>query len=109
MLVYAPEDASVVFIVGLLSDWFVRVDRRAIELSEALARAPAGAESLAIRDGLTRALGPMEISVDVLLAAARAGLTVIQAELLAYLQMGLDEPGDRRRDQRWAKPRSDIG
>ena len=31
----------------------------------------------------------MEISLDVLLAAARAGLTVIQAELLAYLQMGL--------------------
>ena len=89
MLVHALEDASVVFIVGLLSDWFVRVDRRAIQLSEALARAPAGAEKLAIRDGLTRALGPMEISVDVLLAAARAGLTVIQAELLAYLQMGL--------------------
>jgi DNA-binding NarL/FixJ family response regulator len=89
MLVHALEDASVVFILGLLSDWFVRVDRRAIQLSEALARAPAGAEKLAIRDGLTRALGPMEISIDVLLAAARAGLTVIQAELLAYLQMGL--------------------
>jgi DNA-binding CsgD family transcriptional regulator len=89
MLVHALEDASVVFIVGLLSDWFVRVDRRAIQLSEALARAPAGAEKLAIRDGLTRALAPMEISIDVLLAAARAGLTVIQAELLAYLQMGL--------------------
>jgi DNA-binding CsgD family transcriptional regulator len=89
MLVHALEDVSVVFIVGLLSDWFVRVDRRAIQLSEALARAPAGAEKVAIRDGLTRALAPMEISIDVLLAAARAGLTVIQAELLAYLQMGL--------------------
>lgn len=85
----ALEDVSAVFIVALLSDWFVRVDRRAIQLSETLVRAPAGAETVAIRDGLTRALGPMEISIDVMLAAGRADLTVIQAELLAYLEMGL--------------------
>lgn len=89
LLVRVLQDTSVVIIVGLLADRFVRVDRRAIELSETLARAPAGAETLAIREGLTRALSPMEISLDVLLAAARAGLTVTQAELLAYLQMGL--------------------
>lgn len=89
VLVHALEDASVVVIIALLSDWFVRVDRRALELSDALAKAPAGAEKVAIRDGLTRVLGPLEISVDVLLAAGRAGLTVIQAELLAYLELGL--------------------
>jgi len=89
LLVHAIEDASVVLIIGLLADWFVRVDVRAIELSEALAKAPAGAEKLAIRDGLRRALGPMEISLDVLLAASRTGMTVIQAELLAYLVLGL--------------------
>ena len=89
MLVHALEDAAVVVIVGVLADWFVRVDARAIALSEALAKAPAGAETLAIRDGLTRALGPMEISIDVLLAASRQGLTVVQAELLAYLVLGL--------------------
>ena len=89
MLIHALEDASVVAIVGVLSDWFVRVDGRAIALSESLARAPAGAERLAIRDGLARALGPMEISIDVLLAASREGLTVVQAELLAYLVLGL--------------------
>jgi DNA-binding CsgD family transcriptional regulator len=89
MVVHAIEDGSVVFIVALLSDWFVRVDVRAIALSEALAKAPAGAEKLAIRDGLRRALGPMEISMDVLLAASREGLTVLQAELLAYLVLGL--------------------
>jgi DNA-binding CsgD family transcriptional regulator len=89
MLVHALEDVAVVVIIGVLSDWFVRVDARAIALSEALAQAPAGAEKLAIRDGLTRALGPMEISIDVLLAAARSGLTVVQAELLAYLVLGL--------------------
>jgi len=88
-LVSALEEASVVMIVGVLSDWLVRVDRRALELNEMLGRVPEGAETVAIREGLTRALGPMELSLDVLLAAARAGLTVIQAELLAYLQMGL--------------------
>jgi LuxR family maltose regulon positive regulatory protein len=89
VLVHALEDASVVVILSLLADWFVRVDHRALVLSEALARAPAGAEKLAIREGLKRALGPIEISVDVLLAAGRVGLTVIQAELLAYLALGL--------------------
>jgi len=89
LLVHGLEDAAVVVIIGLLADWFVRVDARAIALSESLAQAPAGAEKLAIRDGLTRALGPMEISIDVLLAASREGLTVIQAELLAYLVLGL--------------------
>jgi len=89
LLVHALEDALVVVILSLLVDWFVRVDHRALVLSEALARAPAGAEKLAIREGLKRALGPIEISVDVLLAAGRAGLTVIQAELLAYLALGL--------------------
>jgi DNA-binding CsgD family transcriptional regulator len=89
VLVNALSDASVVVIIGVLSDWFVRVDARAIALSEALAKAPPGAEKLAIREGLTRAYGPMEISLGVLLAASREGLTVIQAELLAYLALGL--------------------
>jgi DNA-binding CsgD family transcriptional regulator len=89
LLVHALEDSSVVVIVALLSDWFVRVDVRAIALSEELAKAPAGAEKLAIREGLRRAMGPMEISMDVLLAASREGLTVLQAELLAYLVLGL--------------------
>ena len=89
LVVHVIEDASVVFILALLSDRFVRVDVRAIELSEALAKTPAGAEKLAIREGLRRALGPMEISMDVLLAASREGLTVLQAELLAYLVLGL--------------------
>jgi DNA-binding CsgD family transcriptional regulator len=44
---------------------------------------------VAIRDAVSRALGPMEISLDVLLAASRDGLTIIQAELLAYLALGL--------------------
>lgn len=89
LLVHALEDASVVVILALLSDWFVRVDRRALDLSEAVARAPAGTESLALREGLRRALGPLDVPVDVLVTAGEAGLTVIQAELLAYLALGL--------------------
>jgi len=89
LVVHALEDVSVVFIIALLTSWFVRVDVRAIELSEAVAKAPAGAEKLAIREGLRKALGPMEISMEVLLAASREGLTVLQAELLAYLVLGL--------------------
>jgi DNA-binding CsgD family transcriptional regulator len=89
LLVHLLEDVAVIIIIGVLSDWFVRVDGRALALSEALAKAPAGAEKLAIREGLTRAYGPMEISLGVLLAASREGLTVVQAELLAYLALGL--------------------
>lgn len=88
-LVGALEEASVVVIVGLLSDALLRVDQRVVALSETLTHAPAGAEKLTIREGLTRALGPMEISLDVLLAAAGAGLNLIQTELLAYLVLGL--------------------
>ncbi len=88
-LVRAVADVAAVAVVGLLADWALRVDARAIAVSEVLAAAPAGAADVAIRDGLTRAIGPMEIPIDVVLAASREGLTVTQAELLAYLVLGL--------------------
>lgn len=85
----AVEDATVLLIVAVLSDWFVRVDRRAVHLSEAIGASPLGTEQVALREGLQRALGIMDIPVDVVLAAAQVGLTVTQAELLAYLVLGL--------------------
>jgi DNA-binding CsgD family transcriptional regulator len=85
----AVEDATVLLIVAVLADWFVRVDKRALQLNEALSGAPIATEQLAIREGLQRALGIMHIPVDVVLAAAQIGLTVTQAELLAYLVLGL--------------------
>jgi DNA-binding CsgD family transcriptional regulator len=88
-LVDAFEDGAVIVVVAALSDWFVRVDRRAVELSEALSASPLGGTELTIREGLQRALGTMEMPVDVVLAAAQLGLTVVQAELLAYLVLGL--------------------
>ena len=71
MLVNALEDAAVVVIIGALSDWFVRVDARALALSEALAngagRRREGGHPRRPHPGSP----PMEISLDVLLAASR--------------------------------------
>ena len=88
-LVEAFDDGAVILVVALLSDWFVRVDRRALELNEALHARRFGPEHLALREGLQRALGSMDVPLDVVLAASRLGLTAIQAELLSYLMLGL--------------------
>jgi DNA-binding CsgD family transcriptional regulator len=48
-----------------------------------------GAEELAIREGLERALRTIDIPIDAVLSAGRMGLTANQAELLAYLMLGL--------------------
>jgi DNA-binding CsgD family transcriptional regulator len=89
MLVGAFEDASFLIVMAFLSDWFVRVDRRALELNAALRAHRFGPEHIAIREGLGRALGNMDIPLDVVLAAGQLGLTAIQAELLTYLVIGL--------------------
>ena len=88
-LVEAFDDGAVILVVAVLSDWFVRVDRRALELNEALHAPRFEPEHLAIREGLQRALGNMDVPLDVVLAAGRLGLTAIQAELLSYLMLGL--------------------
>ena len=88
-LVEAFENGSVLLVVAFLSDWFVRVDRRALELNKALQAPRFGPEHIAIREGLERALGSMDVPLDVVLAAGRLGLTAIQAELLSYLVLGL--------------------
>jgi len=88
-LAQAFEDAALLLMVAILCDWFVRVDRRAVELSEAMSASPLDGTQLTIREGLQRVLGTMQMPVDVVLAAAQLGLTVVQAELLAYLVLGL--------------------
>jgi DNA-binding CsgD family transcriptional regulator len=85
----AFEDVVLLVIVAALPDWFVRVDKRALELSEALSNAPLNGNQVAMREGLQRALGAAELPVDVVLAAAQLRLTVVQTELLAYLAVGL--------------------
>ena len=81
--------AIALVVVALLSDRFVLVDRRAVELNEALQAPPFAAEQVAVRHGLSLALRTMDIPIDVVLAAGRIGLTAIQAELLSYLVIGL--------------------
>lgn len=88
-LASAFERIGALMVVAFLSDWFVRVDRRALELNEALNAHRFGPEHLAIREGLQRALGNMDVPLDAILAAGRLGLTAIQAELLSYLMLGL--------------------
>jgi DNA-binding CsgD family transcriptional regulator len=81
--------AIALVVVALLSDRFVLVDRRAIELNEALQAPPFADGQVPVRHGLQLALRTMDIPIDVVLAAGRIGLTAIQAELLSYLVMGL--------------------
>ena len=83
------ERIGALMLVAFLADWFVRVDRRALELNEALQAPRFGPEHIAIREGLERALGGTNIPIDVVLAAGQLGLTAIQAELLSYLVLGL--------------------
>ena len=88
-LASAFERIGALMVVAFLSDWFVRVDRRALELNEALHAPRFSPEQIAIREGLERALGGTDVPLDVVLAAGQLGLTAIQAELLSYLVMGL--------------------
>jgi hypothetical protein len=81
-LAAAFDNAVALIVVAFLSGWFVCVDRRALELSEAANAPPVAAEQGAVRDSLLLPLRTTEIPVDVLLAARGIGLTVIQAELL---------------------------
>ena len=88
-LASAFERIGALMLVAFLSDWFVRVDRRALALNEALHAPRFGPEHIAIREGLQRALGNLAIPLDVVLAAGQLGLTAIHAELLSYLVLGL--------------------
>jgi DNA-binding CsgD family transcriptional regulator len=83
------EGVVAIVVVGALVDWSIRIDRRALALNEALYAAPFGVEQLAIREGLLRALRTMDVPIDVILTAGQVGLTALQAELLAYLMLGL--------------------
>lgn len=87
-LTEALETPIMLLVVAVLADRFVLVDRRALELNDALS-APFAHHPVPVREGLTRALGGLEIPIDVILTAGRMGLTAIQAELLSYLVMGL--------------------
>jgi DNA-binding CsgD family transcriptional regulator len=88
-LAAAVQDVIALLVVAVLSDWFVRVDPRAMKLTAILDAPPFAADHVEIRGGLERALGVMDMPLEVAIAAGRIGLTAIQAQLLSYLVVGL--------------------
>jgi DNA-binding CsgD family transcriptional regulator len=87
---YALQDALVMIGVSILSEGLRRL-QRSVPGNLAAIPAPTLLESrqTTVRDGLARALRTTEAPVDAVLAAGQAGLTVLQAELLPYLLLGL--------------------
>ena len=72
-----------------LAHRYVRIDRRAVELSNALKVPAFGPEELKVRQRLARALQAPDLPVDAVITAGHLGLTAQQAELLAHLMIGL--------------------
>jgi DNA-binding CsgD family transcriptional regulator len=85
----ALQDAVVMIGVSLLSEASARLDWSAHGPAAVVQMPTLGAEQLAIREGLARALQTIDIPVDAILAAGEVGLTALQAEVLAYLLLGL--------------------
>jgi DNA-binding CsgD family transcriptional regulator len=83
------QDAVVMIGVSLLSQASARLDWSAHGPAAVVQMPTLGAQQLAIREGLARALQTIDIPVDAILAAGEVGLTALQAEVLAYLLLGL--------------------
>jgi DNA-binding CsgD family transcriptional regulator len=83
------EDVIILLVLGALSHQYVKVDRRAIELSEAMQAPEFGPEQLGFRQRLARALRAPDLPVDAVIAAGHLGLTAQQAELMGHLVIGL--------------------
>ena len=89
-LAEAAEDLLTVAVLALMVDWFLAVDRRAMQLSEAIATArTANVSDIELRQRLALAAGESPLPIDTLVAGGRLGLTVDQIELLGYLLLGL--------------------
>jgi DNA-binding CsgD family transcriptional regulator len=89
-LAEAAEDLLTVAVLALMVDWFLAVDRRALELSQAVTIARSGNVSdIELRQRLALAAGESPLPIDTLLVGGQLGLTVDQIELLGYLLLGL--------------------
>ncbi len=87
------EDVVVALVIGLLADWYVRVDRRAVALTDALAALGyVGASPAALHRDLVRATTGVVLPVDSLLAGGQVGLKMQETELLGLLMLGLTNP-----------------
>lgn len=89
-LAEAAEDLLTVAVLALMIDWFLAVDRRAMELSKAVATARSGdVSNIQLRQRLALAASESPLPIDTLLVGGQLGLTVDQVELLGYLLLGL--------------------
>lgn len=85
----AADDLLTVAVIAILVDWFMSVDRRAMELAAALRAGEALGESpIEVRRRLAVAAGESPVPVDTLVVAGQLGLTANQIELLGYLVLG---------------------
>ena len=89
-LAEAAEDLLTVAVLAIMVDWFLAVDERAMQLSEAIATARSGSVSdIELRRRLALAAGESPLPIDTLLVGGQLGLTADQVELLGYLLLGL--------------------
>jgi len=89
-LAEAAEDLLTVAVLALMVDWFLAVDQRAMQLSEAMTTARREEVSdIQLRQRLALATGESPLPIDTLLAGGQLGLTADQIELLGYLLLGL--------------------
>lgn len=85
----AADDLLTVAVIGILVDWYMSVDRRALALTAALRMGESRREStIELKRRLAIAAGESPVPVDTLLAAGQIGLTANQIELLGYLVLG---------------------
>ncbi len=84
------EDVVVALVIGLLADWYVRVDRRAVALTDALtALSHGGVSAAALHRDLVRATSDVVLPLDSLLAGGQVGLRMQETELLGLVMLGL--------------------
>jgi DNA-binding CsgD family transcriptional regulator len=88
----AFEDLVALIIVAGLTDFYLTVDRRAIEMSHAMRRLALSPHDLTFRQHVAALLDAPELPIDAVLAGAQFGLTAIQTELLALLMVGSTNP-----------------
>lgn len=89
-LAEAAEDLLTVAVLALMVDWFLAVDRMAMQLSTAISSGRAGtASDIELRRRLALAAGESPLPVDTLVVGGQLGLTADQIELLGYLLLGL--------------------
>jgi DNA-binding CsgD family transcriptional regulator len=89
-LAEAAEDLLTIAVLALMVDWFLAVDERAMQLSEAIAAARSlEVSDIELRRRLALAAGESPLPIDTLLVGGQLGLTADQIELLGYLLLGL--------------------